>query len=55
MNQFVTFLIPAFIIIVGVLLKYSKIPNIDNVRKFWWIFIVIGFLNLAFKLIVHFY
>ncbi len=55
MNQFVKFLIPIFIIIVGVLLKYSKIPNSENVRKFWWIFIVIGSLNLAFKLIVYFH
>jgi hypothetical protein len=53
MNQFVRFLTPVLIIAIGIFLKYSKIPNSENIRKFWWVFVMIGFLNLTFKVILY--
>ena len=54
MSQFVKFLIPLLIILLGVLLKLHIIPNSDNVRKYWWVLVLIGSMNFLFKIILYF-
>jgi hypothetical protein len=54
MSQFVKFLIPLLIILLGVLLKLHIIPNSDSVRKYWWMLVLIGSMNLLFKIILYF-
>ncbi|GEM_PF-5333528 len=54
MNQFVKFVTPLLIVLLGVLLKLNVIPNSNNVRKYWWVLVLIGSMNLLFKIILYY-
>jgi len=53
-QSIVNYLMPVLLIIVGGLLKFEKIPNSENIRKYWWVFVVLGCLNTLLNLILLF-
>lgn len=40
------------IIILGVMLRKNLIPRSGNFRKYWWVFILLGSLNILFRLMI---
>ena len=45
------YLIPLGLIVAGIMLKLSKKEELQNLKKRWLVFVIIGFLLFTFKFI----
>jgi len=54
MNQeFIGYLIPVMLIIAGLMMKNYEFLNVGIYKKYWWIPVVIGILNICLKIAIH--
>ena len=47
-QEIIKYLVPIALILTGILLRYSTNKGL---QKYWWVLVVIGILNLLFKII----
>jgi len=45
-------LLSAFILLFGIFLKFTKNPGFTSAKRFSWLFIILGLLTIAGKLII---
>jgi len=52
-HELIGYLMPVLLIIVGFMMKYYEFLNVGISKKYWWIPVVIGIINIVLKIILH--
>lgn len=49
MTEFIKIIIPILGIVFGVFIKSSKNENFSTVKKYWWVFVLIGIILFVIR------
>ncbi len=50
MNEHFKIFVPLLGVVFGLIIKYSKLNQNKEIKRYWWVFVILGFLGFIFRI-----